>query len=151
MQALPMLLMAGGSLVQGLSGYQAGKYNQKIANVNADAADNQGVAEGERVRSEARAAMGRQYASLGGNGLDPNSGSALTRLQESAISAELDIQEARRKARTQAMAYRAQGATAAAEGRSKLVGGLFGAAKAVTHVGDYAQLGAQYGYGGGQG
>lgn len=151
MQAIPIALMAAGSMVQGIGGYKAGKYNAKVAEENAVNADNEGAAEGARISDEARAATGEQAASLSGNGFEGGTGSALTRLRESSIAAEMDIQEARRRARSRAMAYRAEGKAAKAAGRSALIGGLFGAASAVSHVADYAQQGARYGYGGGSG
>ena len=145
--ALP--LMVAGSLVQGISGYQAGKFNAKVANVNAINADNEGVAEAARIRDLSREAMGEQLGSLAGNGFEAGTGSALTRLSESAIEAELDIQDARRRARSKSSAYRAQGAAAKAEGVSRLVGGLFGAASAIAGSrADYAAAQTEAGYGG---
>lgn len=146
--ALP--LMIAGSLVQGFAGYQAGKYNQRVANVNAQGAVNDGEAEAARVREASRRAMGDQISSLAGNGFELG-GSATTRLAESALEAEMEIADRRRTARSKAMAYRSQGAMAAAQGRNALIGGLFGAAQAVAGArADYAQLGASYpGSGGG--
>ena len=145
--AIPLMVV--GSLVQGVAGYEAGKYNKRVADVNAVDAENEGVGEGARIRDESRAAMGEQLASLAGNGFEPGTGSALTRLSESAVAAELDIQESRRRARSKAMAYRSQGKAAMAEGRSRLIGGLFGAASAVAGArNDYAAAQSAAGYGG---
>jgi hypothetical protein len=145
--ALP--LMVAGQLVQGIAGYSAGKANQRIANTNALSEINDGEARAAHVRDISRAAMGDQIGSLAGNGFELG-GSATTRLAESALEAEMEIANERRTARSRAAALRAQGKTAAREGTNRLIGGLFGAAQAVTGArADYAQLGASYGYGGG--
>lgn len=141
-------LMVAGSLVQGIGGYQAGRANRDTANVNAINAEREGAAEELRVRRNARLVMGRQSAAQAESGFMPGTGSSLDELEASAINAELDVMDVRRQARGRADAYRAQGRTAMAEGKMALVSGLFGAASAVARTGDYAQLGAQYGYGG---
>lgn len=144
--ALP--LMVAGQLVQGLAGYRAGQYNKKVAEVNATTAEREGVAEGDRIRDVARIAMGRQIGAQAESGFEVGTGTAIDSLMESATEAELDIMNARRQAQSRAVAYRTQGAMAAAEGRNKLVGSLFGAAGAVAGAKtDYAQAKAEYGYG----
>lgn len=140
-------LMIAGQLVQGVAGYQAGRATGRAMDVNAANAINDGEAEAAHIRDVSRVAMGEQIGSLAGNGFELG-GSATTRLAESALEAELEIADRRRTARSKAQAYRSQGAEARAEGRSRLLGGLFGAASAVTKINDFAQLGARYGYGG---
>lgn len=144
MQAMVPLMIAstalqvGGSLVQGVAGMKAGNATARAMETNAVQSVQEGEAEAARLRDESRFAIGRQLAGLAGNGFDL-SGSAETVLRESAIEAELDIMDARRQAASRARAYREQGKAAKAEGKAKLVGGMFGAASAVANAGrDYA-------------
>jgi len=152
MQALPMVIQAGGSLIQGIAGYRAGRAGKRAGEANAVNALNEGAAEAGDISDSAREAMGEQIGSLAGNGFEIGTGSALTRLEESAIAAEMDIQNARRKARGRAIAYREQGRNAAAEGTSRLLGGFFGAAGAIAnHRRDYAAAQSEFGFTGKKG
>ena len=149
MQALPLALMAGGKLIQGIAGYRAGQYNRSVANANAHEQLLEGTDQATRIRQTARIQLGRQFGAQAESGFMVNQGSALDSLFESATNGELAAMDALRTARSRASAYRAQGQAAFAEGQSALVGGLFGAAASVAGgVNDYANAGAQYGYGG---
>lgn len=142
--ALP--LMVAGSVIQGIGGYQAGKYNAKVAEQNALADEAEGAAEAQRIREAAREAIGRQVGAQAESGFMPGTGTALDSLEESAINAELDILNVRRKAAMSANARRQQGALAKQQGKMALLGGLVGAASAVaSHKADYAQLNSAYG------
>lgn len=139
MQALPLALMAGGKLVQGIAGYQAGKANRKTANANARGEMIDGNAQAQRIRDLSRIALGRQIGAQAESGFMVGTGSAIDSLVESQTNAELDAMDAMRTARSRSDAYRAQGAQAYAEGRSALVGSLFGAAASVAGgINDYA-------------
>lgn len=142
--AIPLMVL--GSLVQGVGGMQAANANAKIAKQNAHQELVEGAMEAQRIREAARAAMGRQVAAQAESGFVPGTGSALDSLEESAIQAEMDIMNVRRKAALGARAYMTQAAMDKAQGRMALVGGLFGAANAVAgHKADYAQLNNGYG------
>jgi hypothetical protein len=155
MQALPLVLMAGGSILKGISSFKAGKVNRGIANANAHTALLEGTEQATRIRQAARMQLGRQFGAQAESGFMVNQGSALDSLAESATNGELAAMDALRQAQSRAAAYRQQGASAFAEGKSGLISGLFGAASAVAggindyaRAGaDYANAGAQYGYG----
>jgi hypothetical protein len=150
MQALPLVLMAGGSILKGVSSFKAGKYNRAVANQNAHEALLEGTDQATRIRQAARIQLGRQFGAQAESGFMVNQGSAFGSLLESATNGELDAMDALRQARSRAAAYRAEGHAAFAEGKSALIGGvLSGAAQAVGGYNDYASAGAQYGYGGG--
>lgn len=139
MQALPIALMAGGKIVEGIAGYEAGKYNRKVARANARAANQEGVAQAERIRNLARIAMGRQIGAQAESGFEVGTGTALDSLLESATEAELEAMDARYQATSKAAAHWRQGSVAYAEGYNKGVQGLVGAAAAVAGgMTDYA-------------
>lgn len=142
MQALPVLgiaLQAAGPIVQGIAGYRAGKYNAKVAKLNARNTQAEGMEQATRIRAAGRVAMGRQIAAQGESGFEIGAGSALDSLMESATNSELEAMDAFRAARAKAAGYRAQGGLARMEGNNALVGGFFGAASAVVSgISDYA-------------
>ncbi|HEV2747611.1 MAG TPA: hypothetical protein VGW34_09975 [Allosphingosinicella sp.] len=133
-----MGMQAAGAIVQGVAGYEAGKYNRAVARANAVNAERDGAAEEARVRDAARLAMGRQIVGQASGGLMPGTGTALDALRESAIEAELDALTIRRRAAAAAAGHRVEGKLAYREGVSKLIGGFFGAAGGVAKGVDYA-------------
>jgi hypothetical protein len=150
MQAVPLALQVGGSLVQGIGAKKAGNSQAAADNANAFAAENDGAAQAQQIRDAARLAMGQQVGAQAESGFAVGAGGALNSLRESAINSELDVLNIRRKAATQAAAYRQQAKQAKAQGTMGLVGSLFGAANAVaTHFTDFAQAKSAAGYGGG--
>lgn len=150
MQAIPLVLSAGGTLLKGVSSFQAGKFDRKVANVNARQALVEGNEQGNRIRAAARIRLGQQFGAQAESGFMVNQGSALDSLVESATNSELEAMDALNAARSRAAAYHAQGQAAYAEGKGALVGSLFGAASsAVQGYNDYANAGSQYGGGGG--
>ncbi|MEA3053561.1 MAG: hypothetical protein QOG72_2464 [Sphingomonadales bacterium] len=139
MQAAALPLMIAGNLVQGLAGYRAGQFNQKVEEANAIGDERDASAEVARIRDSARVAMGRQVGAQAESGFEVGTGTNLDSLRESQIEAEMDVMNLRRRGASAAAARRAQGEIAAAQGRQALVGGLFGAASAVAnHKADYA-------------
>ena len=123
---------AAGNLVQGVAGYEAGKYNQAAANIEAIDQERAGAAEEGRVREAARAAIGQQLAAQGANGFAMGTGSAVDALMESQVNAALDAMTVRRDAAMRARAARAAGAIARAQGDNALVSGMLGASARVT-------------------
>jgi hypothetical protein len=139
MQALPIALMAGAQIVQGVAGYEAGKYNRKVGRINARNALLEGNAEASRMRDLARISLGRQLGAQAESGFEIGTGTAIDSLLESATEAELEAMDAVRQAQLRARAFRAQGDMAYAEGYNRGVQGLFGAAAAVAQgKADYA-------------
>lgn len=135
-------MKAIGQFAEGIAAYDAGKFTQKVMNVNAQHAERDGAAEAARLRDAARIAMGRQQAGLAASGFTL-SGSAIDALRESAIESELEIMQTRRKAGIAATGYRTQGALAKNEGYSKMVGGIVSGAASIM------ESAANYGGGGG--
>lgn len=140
MQAALPLLMAAGPIVQGVAGYQAGRYNKQVAGANAQAVEAEGAEQALRIRNAARVHMGRQIGAQAESGFEIGTGTAIDSLIESATNAELEAMEARRAAASRATAYRLQGRQAGMEGKNALIASLFsGAAAAVSAKQDYAQ------------
>lgn len=140
MQGLPIALAAAGPIVQGIAGYQAGRYNKQVAGFNAQAADAEGAARVQRIHDASRLQLGRQLGAQAESGFEIGTGTAIDSLIESATNAELEAMEARRQASSRAYAYRLQGRQAGMEGKNALISGLFsGAAAAVRAKADYAQ------------
>lgn len=142
MQALPLIAVAaqaGGSLFKGIAANNAGKFNQKVDQVNATNALREGAAQVQRIRDAGRIALGRQIGAQAESGFEIGTGSALDNLMESQTNAELDAMDAMRQARSQYDAYIMKGQQARREGRNALFSGLIGAAGAVASgVQDYA-------------
>lgn len=131
MQAIPVALMAAGSLIQGVAGFKAGQYNRAVAGANAQTAEAEGASQVQRLRDASRVRLGMQLGAQAESGFAIGAGSAIDSLVESATNAELEAMEARRLATARATAYRISGKQAYAEGKGALGRGLFGAAAAV--------------------
>jgi hypothetical protein len=128
-------MKAIGMFAQGISAYDAGKYTRSVMATNSQNAQNDGVAERDRIRFAARMTMGQQLVGQGGSGFDVNSGSALDALKESTIGRELDFAVSRRKASMAAAGYKQEGDLAYAKGKAALAGGIIsGAAEIASEV-----------------
>jgi hypothetical protein len=150
MQALPLVLMAGGSLLKGVSAFKAGQYNRAVDQQSAHLANLEGEDQATRIRQAARLTLGRQFGAQAESGFMVNQGSAFDNLLESVTNSELDAMGALHGAMSRAAAYRAQGRAAFQEGKGALIGSVFsGAAQAIGGYNDYAAAGSQYGYGSG--
>lgn len=125
-------IQAAGNIVQGVAGYEAGKYNQAVANTEAIEQERAGAAEEARVREAARVAIGAQLAAQGSNGFAMGTGSAVDALMQSQVNAALDAMTVRRDAAARARSARTAGAIAKAQGDNALVAGMMGAAARVT-------------------
>ena len=124
---------AGGSILgpimQGVAGYRAGKYNAKVDENSAVAAQQQGAADEEKVASDARYAAGEAIAAQGASGLQIGTGTALDVLRENAINAGLDQLRIRTHAESARRGYVAKAAQDRAAGRDALVAGFLTAAE----------------------
>lgn len=121
-----------GNIIQGVSGYEAGRFNQKLADVEAVETERAGAVEESRVREAARMAIGEQVAAQGSNGFAQGTGSALDALSQSQVNAALDALNVRREAAARARAARVSGRIARAQGDNALVVGMIGAASAAS-------------------
>lgn len=128
----PATISAGvsiaGSVMQGLGGYNAGKYNRDVAYNAAREEENAGVAEEARIRNAARQAIGQQVTSQGENGFAQGTGSALDALAESQINAAFDALQVRQQAARRARARRAEGDLEMAKGKNALLTAVMGSA-----------------------
>jgi hypothetical protein len=141
-------VQAMGQIVQGVAGYESGKYNRKVARINATNMMRDGEMEAARIRDVSRLVMGAQIGAQAESGFTPGTGTALASLLESATEAELDIMTARRRAQTGANAHQASGNAAYAAGYNQMVGGFYGAAGTVSNNSqDYANARAASGRG----
>ena len=132
-------IMVGGSLIKGVAGYRAGKYNKRLAYNEATNTERDGTVQEARVRDAARLAMGDQVSAQFSNGFYGGSGSALDALTQSQINATLDALTIRRDAAARARAQREQGDQAKRAGNNALLEGLLGAgATAIRMKSDWA-------------
>lgn len=121
-------MQAAGNIVQGVAGYEAGKYNQAVANTEAIEQERAGAVEEARVREAARVAIGAQLAAQGSNGFAMGTGSALDAITQSQTNAVWDAMQVRQNAAARARSARVSGAIARAQGDNAMVAGLMGAA-----------------------
>lgn len=132
MQAIPIALMAAGSLIKGIGGFQAGQHNKSVLYDEATEEEATGEIQAGRARDQARLAIGEQIGAQFANGFQGGTGSALDALRESQINAALDVMTIRRDAASKARADRAKGDLAYTEGKFALASGIIGAATAVS-------------------
>lgn len=123
-----------GNLVQGVAGYETGKFNRAMSETEAVEAERTGTVEEGRVRDAARMAIGAQLAAQGSNGFQMGTGSALDALQQSQINAALDGLTVRQNAAARARSARTEGKIAYAKGENDLVAAGFGAAAAAAQT-----------------
>jgi hypothetical protein len=131
-----------GTVMQGIAGYKAGKFNEKVARFNQGNSNADAVGLEQSVRDQARAAMGEQIASQGASGIELGTGSAADALHQSAINAQLDVLNLQRKAAIKSTGFDIQAASAKAAGKSAFVGGFIKAAGAFAGGGDYGAAGS---------
>lgn len=128
-------MKAVGMFTQGIAAYDAGKYTRNAMKVNAQNVGNAGVMERDRIREQARLAMGQQLVEQGSSGFNPGTGTALDALHASAINRELDFALSRAKASNAAGQFRIQGQMAYNQGKAAMAGGIIsGAAEIANEV-----------------
>lgn len=137
-QAAVPLMIAGG-VVKAVGGVRAGMYNRGVANAQANEALALGAAEALQVRDAARATMVNQLGAMAESGFTIGDGSALSALEQSLLSREVDVMQARRNASGKAAGLRAQGKMAMQQGLFGAAESAIGAAGAVgSYRADYA-------------
>jgi DNA-binding helix-hairpin-helix protein with protein kinase domain len=140
MQALPFVLTAAGSLVQGIGGMSAANANAKRATMQAREEEVSTAAEIRRMRDEQRAVIGEQLAAQVSNGLEGGTGTALDALRQSQIEAALDVMEMRRQGAMRAAGLRQEAKDSKRAGRFALLEGVLGAGSSVLKMrSDWAQ------------
>lgn len=140
-------LMIAGSLVKTVGGYQAARQNAAVVKAQAAEERSLGVAEVERIRASARAAMGRQIMGMVESGFQPGTGSARTAIEESLINRELDVMMSRRTTEGRARGLDMQAKQIKRTATLGLVSGLLGAAGQIAGFkADYAAAGRVDGY-----
>lgn len=120
-----------GNVVQGVAGYEAGKYNRDLSRTMATEEGRAGAAREAEIREAARMAIGEQIAGQGGSGFQMGAGSAVDALAMSQVNAALDALAARRDAAGRARSQIVQGKQAFAAGENALVAGMIGAASSI--------------------
>lgn len=107
------LVGAAGSVQQGQAAKAAGKYNQQVAEMNAELSERRaqdalerGAQEEQRKRQEVARIMGAQTAAMAANGLDITFGSPLDTLIDTATLGELDALTIRTNAYREAYDFR---------------------------------------------
>lgn len=110
--------------VQAENQRRANEYQAQVASNNADAVRKQGEAAAAEQQRQNAARLGQQRAVFAANGLDPNSGSALTIQEDSAEAGGLDVANTRYNAGLRALGlnqeadmYRQAGANAVTAGK----------------------------------
>lgn len=111
-----------GKLAEGVSAYDAGRFNRAVARTNAANATRDGVMAEADIREGARAAMGGQVGAQAQSGFMPGEGSALDALRETAVKATTDILLTRRKTKAAVQGFDVQGRAAYAAGYNAMSG-----------------------------
>ncbi|KTE19698.1 MULTISPECIES: hypothetical protein [Sphingopyxis] len=140
-------LMAAGALVKTVGGLQAASHNAQVVRAQAQEERQLGVAEVEKIRASARAAMGRQIMGIAESGFQPGTGSARTAIEESLINRELDIMLSRRTTEGRARGLDMQAKQIKRTAVFNAVEGLIGAAGQIAgYRSDYSAAGKAGGY-----
>jgi hypothetical protein len=126
-EAIPALLAAGGSILKGIGGLQAGNANKRALDAQAREELIAGNAQALRVRDQARQQIGNQLGAQYASGFVGGGGSALDAINQSQINETLDMLQLQREAQTKAIAAQQQGLMAQHQGRLGLAEGLIGA------------------------
>lgn len=124
--ATAAVLKAGAQVAQGVSGYNAGKAQEKMSQAEARSAIQVGAIEESRIRKEGETFLGETRAVQASSGVDITSGSPADVAAESARNIELDALTRRYQARTQSWGKTIEGRQAAAKGSAALTQGIIG-------------------------
>jgi hypothetical protein len=139
--ALPLAI--GGSLIKGVAGFQAGRYNAAVQRAQANEELQIGSAEALAARDAARRVMEQQLGRMAESGFTVGDGSARAALEESLIAREVDVMQARRTAAGRAAGLRSSARLSLRRGAFDLLEGAVGAAGIVAnHRVDMAAAGS---------
>lgn len=132
-------LSAAGKLAEGYGEMQAGMYNARALNKQAQqVATNAGMEEA-RLRRQQAQELAAQVAEIGSRGIAP-SGSVVDVIRQNADNAEMDALTLRYRGEIERAGLAAQAKMAAYEGKQKFYGGIAGAgSKMLTSWGEDAR------------
>lgn len=123
-----------GTAVSAAGSIAAGIQSQKVANYNAEVAQNNATAERQRASYEAditrgrvRQVIGAQRAAGAASGLDVRSGTPIAVLGDTAKSGELDVLARLYQGESAAVAYENDARRMRAEGKAAKIGGFINA------------------------
>lgn len=145
----PTTLLAAATLATGAVGavgqYQAGQFQEAVANQNAKVQEMQatdalqrGADEETRQRKRVRQLLGQQRVAMGANNVVLSSGSPLDILADTARLGEEDAITIRNNARREAWGYRVGAQSSRAQGRVSALEGRYGAASTLLTAGTSA-------------
>lgn len=92
LMAIGTAMSVGSSIMQGQAGKEAAEYNQRLADMQAEATRKAGLREQEQIRDEKRRTLAAQRAGYAAAGIKIDEGSPLEVLAETARQYDLDIQ-----------------------------------------------------------
>lgn len=150
------LMGAAGTVYSGIAANQAGKYQQRVAEMNAQIAEENSRRAIERSQIEqqdqdmlTRAELGSQEALQGASGLSITGGSQVLTRKAAAMLGRRDALNVRQQGelesynfKTQAVSQRAEGEMARARGQSALIGSYLGATGSL--ISNAASFGNKY-------
>lgn len=115
-------LGAVGQIQQGQAAAEAGRYNAKVAEMNAAISERQardalerGKLEEQKKRTQVQQVLGRQKAAMAANGVDVSFGSPLDTLVDTATMGEIDALTIRSNSAREAYDYRVRAANGQAQ------------------------------------
>lgn len=114
-----------GQFAQGIAANDASKFTNKMMKRNARYAEQDGVAEADRIRTAGRRHIGEQMVAMGASGFEGTEGTAFDQLRESATEIGLEALTARRRARIEAQGFKIKGMEARAAGKGAMAAGIF--------------------------
>jgi hypothetical protein len=110
-------------IIEGVGGYKQGKSQSKLMRQQARVAEQQGLADEEAMRRQAREILGAQAAAMAQSGTGPGGSNELIARQSAAL-AELDALNIRYRGQMQAKALRKGAKSAKQAGLFALLAGV---------------------------
>ena len=123
MSSLPMLLMSGSSLLQGVGQYQSNKANAEISKVQSKQARLNAAYNERRQREVSARVMGDQAARFGASGVAME-GTPLLVMADQARQSELEALAIRNQGKTASEGYKAEASQYSKAASYSLMGGL---------------------------
>lgn len=134
-QALPLVIMAVGSLYAGYKAKQMGDFNAKIAKQEANYALQKGKADESQHMERVRKAMAQGQVAVANSGVSLMSGSAQDVFDENLEEGIYDAIMIRYGAQAESRSLMAKASAYKNEGKAKLIAGVLGAAGTVADGG----------------
>lgn len=148
-------LSAIGTAVSAIGSIASGVQQQKVANYNAEVAENNAVAERQRasyeadmIRDDRKRVIGAQRASGAAAGLDISTGTPVAVLGDTYAQSEMDVLARLYGGESAATAYQNDAKRFRAEGKAAKTAGIIGAGSTLlTGLGNWSQKTNPYGAG----